>query len=58
VFLFGGGWIRNNIGHFIEHSKYFPFDQAVNFCEVMKKNRNRCEVVAFEGKEHGFFNYG
>jgi acetyl esterase/lipase len=35
-----------------------PFDQAVRFCEVMKKSGNRCEVVPFEGKQHGFFNYG
>ena len=35
-----------------------PFRQAVNFCEIMTKYGNHCEVVPFEGREHGFFNYG
>jgi acetyl esterase/lipase len=35
-----------------------PFEQATHFCELMKKQRNRCEVVPFEGRTHGFFNYG
>ena len=35
-----------------------PFSRALRFCEVMKKNGNRCELVPFEGKQHGFFNYG
>ncbi|MCK4344766.1 MAG: alpha/beta hydrolase fold domain-containing protein [Bacteroidales bacterium] len=34
-----------------------PFHQATLFCEEMKKYGNRCEVVPFEGREHGFFNY-
>ena len=34
-----------------------PFDQAVHFCRVMKQIGNRCELVPFEGKQHGFFNY-
>lgn len=28
------------------------------FVEVMKKAGNRCELAAYEGKGHGFFNYG
>jgi acetyl esterase len=35
-----------------------PFNQAVRFCEVMKRSGNRCELVRFEGKQHGFFHYG
>lgn len=35
-----------------------PFNQAERFCEVMKKSGNRCELVLFEGKQHGFFDYG
>jgi acetyl esterase len=34
-----------------------PFQQAINFCEIMKKQGNRCDVVKFEGRDHGFFNY-
>jgi acetyl esterase/lipase len=34
-----------------------PFHQATRFCEEMKKYGNHCEVVPFEGLEHGFFNY-
>lgn len=34
-----------------------PISQAEAFCETMKKNGNRCELVAFEGRSHGFFNY-
>ena len=35
-----------------------PFEQAARFCEEMKKQGNRCEVVPFEGRPHAFFNYG
>lgn len=38
--------------------KTVPFEQATRFCEAMKKEGNRCEVVPFEGRPHGFFNYG
>jgi acetyl esterase/lipase len=31
------------------------FNQATRFCKEMKKNMNRCEVVLYEGREHGFF---
>ncbi len=34
-----------------------PFGQVIRFCEAMKKERNRCEVVPFEGRPHAFFNY-
>lgn len=34
-----------------------PFQLVINFCEVMKKYGNHCEVVPFEGRDHGFFNY-
>ena len=35
-----------------------PFEQATHFCELMKTSGNRCEVIPFEGRPHGFFNYG
>jgi acetyl esterase len=35
-----------------------PFAQAEKFCEAMKQEGNRCEVVPFAGKQHGFFNFG
>jgi acetyl esterase len=34
-----------------------PFHQATLFCEAMKKYGNYCEVVPYEGRGHGFFNY-
>jgi acetyl esterase len=34
-----------------------PFHQATLFCEEMKKYGNYCEVVPYEGRKHGFFNY-
>jgi len=34
-----------------------PFRQAVSFCDEMKKYGNHCELVPFEGRDHGFFNY-
>jgi len=35
-----------------------PFTQVEEFIREMKAHGNRCELVAFEGKGHGFFNYG
>jgi acetyl esterase/lipase len=35
-----------------------PFAQAEAFTAAMKKSGNRCELVGFEGQQHGFFNYG
>jgi len=35
-----------------------PIHTARMFVEAMKKAGNRCELSAFEGQEHGFFNYG
>jgi acetyl esterase len=35
-----------------------PIQLVINFCEVMKKYGNHCEVIPFEGRDHGFFNYG
>jgi acetyl esterase len=34
-----------------------PFHQATLFCVEMKKYGNYCEVVPYEGRKHGFFNY-
>ena len=34
-----------------------PFRTAEAFCEAMVSAGNRCEVVGYEGRPHGFFNY-
>ena len=33
-----------------------PFENASRFAELMKQAGNRCDLVSFEGKGHGFFN--
>ena len=33
-----------------------PFDSAVAFTEIMTKLGNRCELKAYDGQSHGFFN--
>lgn len=35
-----------------------PIGQAERFCAEMKKQGNRCELRSFDGRQHGFFNYG
>jgi len=35
-----------------------PFESVERFCSAMKKSGNVCRLVPFEGKGHGFFNYG
>jgi acetyl esterase len=35
-----------------------PYKSAEAFCEKMKQYGNRCDLVGFEGAQHGFFNYG
>lgn len=34
-----------------------PFATAETFCEAMQDAGNRCELVGFDGRPHGFFNY-
>ncbi|WP_238381263.1 sulfatase-like hydrolase/transferase [Mariniblastus fucicola] len=36
--------------------KTVPFEQATRFAELMSDAGNRCELISFEGKGHGFFN--
>ena len=38
--------------------KLIPVKTAEDFEAAMKKIGNRCETMIFEGKPHGFFNYG
>jgi len=38
--------------------KTVPFESVERFCAVMKEAGNVCRLVPFEGKGHGFFNYG
>lgn len=34
-----------------------PYRTAVAFCEAMQEAGNRCELVGYGGRPHGFFNY-
>ena len=34
-----------------------PYETAKAFCEAMSEAGNRCQLVGFEGRPHGFFNY-
>ena len=34
-----------------------PFPTAEAFCKAMQEAGNRCELVGYEGRPHGFFNY-
>jgi acetyl esterase/lipase len=36
--------------------KTVPFENAERFSRLMKEAGNTCELVSFEGKDHGFFN--
>lgn len=38
--------------------KTVPFESAEVFARVMQAAGNRCELVGYEGKGHGFFNHG
>lgn len=35
-----------------------PYDSAVRFTSLMREKGNRCKLVGFPGKVHGFFNFG
>ena len=35
-----------------------PFAQAEAFAAAMKEAGNRCDLAAYDGQAHGFFNYG
>ncbi len=35
-----------------------PYRTAETFCQAMRDAGNRCELVGYEGRPHGFFNYG
>jgi len=41
-----------------EEDTVAPYADIVRFTKLMKEAGNRCELVAFEGMQHGFFNYG
>ena len=34
-----------------------PYETAEQFCKAMSGAGNRCELVSFDGRPHGFFNY-
>ncbi|UCD49972.1 MAG: alpha/beta hydrolase [Phycisphaerales bacterium] len=35
-----------------------PFENVERFCREMHEAGNECTLIPFEGKKHGFFNYG
>lgn len=35
----------------------FSTQKPLQFCEEMKKHGNICEVILYDGREHGFFHY-
>lgn len=35
-----------------------PFENAERFCRRMKEDGNRCELLSYDGQDHGFFNKG
>ena len=37
--------------------KGVSIQETLRFCEEMKKYGNNCEVVLYEGRDHGFFHY-
>ena len=46
---------------FIAHGKAdttVPFITAETFAAVMKHSGSYCELIGYEGQQHGFFNYG
>ena len=34
-----------------------PYANSKNFCEIMQEKGNHCELISYEEKGHGFFNY-
>jgi len=38
--------------------KTVPFKNFELFCEKMKAQGNYCELIGYDGADHGFFNYG
>ena len=38
--------------------KTVPFAQATKFCVAMMQQGNKCELNPYDGREHGFFNFG
>ncbi len=37
--------------------RFIPFAGSQKFARLMKRRKNVCELVPFEGKDHGFFNF-
>ena len=40
------------------HDNTVPFEQAERFTKAMREAGNICDLCAYEGRSHGFFNYG
>ena len=38
--------------------KTVPYEQAQRFTKAMREAGNTCELCAYEGRGHGFFNHG
>lgn len=39
------------------HDRVVSFDSSFDFAKRMKKKKNICELVVYEGQGHGFFNF-
>ena len=39
------------------HDRVVSFDASYDFAKRMKKKKNACELVVYEGQGHGFFNF-
>ena len=53
----GSGFPPTILFHGTE-DKIVPFSTAERFAQTMRQHENHCELVAFEGEQHAFFNYG
>ncbi|WP_075089187.1 alpha/beta hydrolase family protein [Verrucomicrobium spinosum] len=39
------------------HDRVVPFEISEEFVRKMKKKKNVCELMVYEGQGHGFFNF-
>jgi acetyl esterase len=39
------------------HDRVVPYEASVDFAKRMKKKKNVCELMTYEGQGHGFFNF-
>ncbi len=39
------------------HDRVLPIESSANFAHKMKKKKNQCDFLSYEGQGHGFFNF-